>query len=96
MDADEVSVDGEEEEDGARYCNELLDELELRKVSMLRRMAKKKADPTQLCKKVRRLGRMAEVEGGDGSARHRQSKLKNLRRTLMKSDELHTSTGGRR
>ena len=92
MDADEASADGE---DDAEYYNKLLDELELQEVSILRRIAKKEADPTQLCDKVHRLGRMAEVEGGDGSARHRQSKLKNLRRSLKKSDEVHTSTGSR-
>ena len=78
MDADKASADNEEEKDGAGHCNELLDELELWEVSILRRMAKKWANPTQFRKKVRRLGRTAEVEGSDGSARHRQSKLKNL------------------
>ena len=71
MDADEASADNEEKEDGAGHCNKLLDKLELREVSILRRMAKEWADPTQLRKKVRHLGRMAEVEGGDGSAMHR-------------------------
>ena len=41
MDADEASVDSEKEDNGARHCNELLDELELQEVSILRRMAKK-------------------------------------------------------
>ena len=36
-------------------CTELLDELELRELSVLRRMAKKGADPTQLRAKVRNL-----------------------------------------
>lgn len=96
MDADEASADSEEADIGVGHRNELLDELELREVSILRRMAQKGADPTQLREKVRCLGRTAEVEGGDGSARLRQSKLKNLRRSLKKSDELHTSSGGQR
>lgn len=65
-----------EEGDGAKHRNELLDELELGKVKILRRMAQKAADPTQLREKVRILGRRAEVKSGDGSTRHRQSKLK--------------------
>ena len=40
MDADEASADNEEKEDGAGHCNKLLDKLELREVSILRRMAK--------------------------------------------------------
>ena len=46
MDTDEASADSEEEEDGVGHCNELLDELELREVGILWRMAKKWADPT--------------------------------------------------
>ena len=94
MNADKASVDSNEEEDGAGHCNELLGELELRKVSIMRRMAKKWADPTQLREEVHRLGRTAEVEGSDGSPRHQHAKLKNLRWSLKKSDELHTSTSG--
>jgi hypothetical protein len=45
---------------------------------------------------VRPLGWTAEVEGGDGSARHQQSKLKNLRRSLKKNDEMHISDGDHR
>ena len=39
IDADDASADMGEEEDGGGNCNELLDELELREVSILRRMA---------------------------------------------------------
>ena len=72
MDSDDTFVNiKEEEEDGGVYCNELLDELELREVNILRRMAKKCVDPAWLREKVRHLGQTAELEGGDGSARHR-------------------------
>ena len=73
---DNASAYYEEEGDGAKHRNELLDELELGKVKILRRMAQKAADPTQLREKVRILGRRAEVKSGDESTRHRQSKLK--------------------
>ena len=46
MDADNASVDMEEEEDGGGNRNELIDELELREVGILWRMAQKGADPT--------------------------------------------------
>lgn len=94
MDADYAFVDNKEEEDGGGHCNELLDELELREASILRRMAKKCADLTTLREKMRHLGRTIKVEGSDRSARHWQSKLKNLRQSLKKSDELHMSVGG--
>ena len=96
MDAEDVLAECEESEDGGGHCNELLDELELREVSILRRMAQKGADPTELREKVRRLGRPHDVEGGDGSVRQRQSKMKSLRRSLKKSDELHSSSGHQR
>ena len=41
MDVDDVSAECAENEDDAGHCNELPDELELRKISILRRMAKK-------------------------------------------------------
>ena len=91
MDADDASADMKEEEEGGRNCNELLDELELREVSILRRMAKKSVDLTGIREKVRHLGGSADLEGGDGSARHRQSKLKNIRRSMKKNDEGHMS-----
>ena len=56
-------------------------------MSILRRMAQKGANPTGIREKVRRLGRTTALEGGDGSARHQQSKLKNMRRSTKKSDE---------
>jgi hypothetical protein len=59
-------------------------------------MAKKNTDPTELREKVRCLGRTAKVKGDDGGARHRQSKIKNLRRSLKKSDEMLMSAGGYR
>ena len=59
-------------------------------------MAQKGVDPTRIREKVRRLGRTAELEGGDGSARHRQSKLKNLWRSMKKRDELHMNASGHR
>ena len=96
MDADYASAECEESEDGGGYCNELLDELELREVSILQRMAQKRASPTQLREKVRRLNWTAEVESGNRSTQHRQSKLKNLRWSLKKSDKLHSSTGSQR
>ena len=70
MDVDEASADNEEEEDGVWHYNELLIELELREVSILRHIALKKADPIQLREKVRHLGRTAKVEGSDKNARH--------------------------
>ena len=73
---DDASAYYEEEGDDAKHRNELLDELELGEVKILRRMAQKAAVPTQLREKVRILGRRAEIKSGDGSARHRQSKLK--------------------
>ena len=96
MYADDASADMEEEEDGGGYCNELLDELELLEVSILRRMAQKGGDPIGIREKVCRLGGTANLEGGDGSARHRQSKLKNMRRLMKKSDEGHMSGSGHR
>ena len=65
MDADEASADSEEEQDGIGHCNELLDELELREVSILRRMVQKRAVPIQIREKVHRLGRTAEARGID-------------------------------
>lgn len=41
MNVDDASAECTENDDGAGHCNELLDELELRKISILRRMAKK-------------------------------------------------------
>ena len=96
VDADDASADMGEEEDGGGNCNELLDELELRQLSILQRMAQKGADPTHIREKVRRLGRTADLEGGDGSTRHRQSKLKNMRRSMKRSDEGHMSGSGHR
>ena len=96
MNADDASADMEEEEDGGGNCNKLLNELELREVSILRRMAQKGVDPTGIREKVRRLGRTADLKGGDGSARHRQSKLKNMRRSMKRSDEGHMSGRGNR
>lgn len=40
MDVDDASTKCAENDDDAGHCNELLDELELRKISILRRMAK--------------------------------------------------------
>jgi hypothetical protein len=74
-----------EDDDGPQGepCTELEDELELRQLSVLRRMAKKGADPTRLRETVR------ELEASP----HRQSKLKNLRRNLKKSDDRDSSVG---
>ena len=58
-----------------KQCTELLDELELRELSVLRRMAKKGANPTQLRSKVRNLE----------ASPHRQSKLKTLRRNMNRN-----------
>ena len=74
MDVDDASAVCEEEEDGAWDCNKLLDELELRKVSILRCMAKKWTDPRQLHEKMRRFSRTANDEDSDENTRHRQSK----------------------
>ena len=96
MDADDASAENVEEKDGAWHCNKLLDELELCKISILWQMAKEWAHLTHLRGKVRRPARTAVCEGGDKTAWHRQSKLKNLRRSLKKRDELHIGTGGQR
>ena len=65
-------------------CTELLDELELRELSVLRWMAKKGADPTQLRAKVRNLEALL----------HRQSKLKTLRRNMNKNKGRDSSIDG--
>lgn len=59
---DEEAYSKEEEAGGSRHghCNELLDELELREVSILRHMAKKCADPSELREKVRKLDWVVE------------------------------------
>lgn len=46
MDANDAYAISEEEEDGGGQRNKLVDELELREVSILRRMAQKDADRT--------------------------------------------------
>ena len=65
-------------------CTELLDELELRELSVLRRMAKKGADSTQLRAKVRNLE----------ASPHRQSKLKTLRRNMNRNKGKDSSIDG--
>lgn len=45
MDADDASADIEEEKNGGGHCNELLDELEFREVTILRHMAQKGVNP---------------------------------------------------
>jgi hypothetical protein len=79
-----------DEDDGGQQGEantEFLDELELRQLSVLRRMAQKGADPTHLRERVRNLE----------ASPHRQSKLKNLRRNIKKSDniDLGTAEGSR-
>ena len=83
---EEEDYSADEDDDGpeGEPCTELLDELELRQLSVLRRMATKGADPTRLRETVR------ELEASP----HRQSKLKNLRRNLKKSDDRDSSIGG--
>jgi hypothetical protein len=76
-----------DEDDGGQHGEantEFLDELELRQLSVLQRMAEKGADPTHLRERVRNLE----------ASSHRQSKLKNLRRTIKKSDNIDLGTAG--
>ena len=67
-----------------KQCTELLDELELRKLSVLRRMAKKDANRTQLRAKVWNLE----------ASPHRQSKLKTLRRNMNRNKGKDSSIDG--
>ena len=93
QDTQDTLITCEMDADKTLTYNELLNDLELREISILRRMANKKTDPIHLREKVRNLGRTPEVEGddhGDGRARHRQSQLKLLRRILKKSDKRDT------
>ena len=45
---------------------------------------------------MRRLSLTAKVEGDDGGGRQRQSKLKNLRRSVKKDDDEYMGVGGQR
>lgn len=84
-DAEEEQYTKYEDDDGpAEQCTKLLDELELGELSVLRRMAKKGADPTELRQKVRNLE----------SSPHRQSKLKTLRRNMKRTDNRDSSSSG--
>ena len=99
QDTQDTIITCEMDTDETSMYNELLNELELREISILRRMANNKVDPIYLREKVRNLGRAPEVEGddrGDGRARHRQSQLKLVRHILKKSDERDTNVGGGR
>ena len=69
-DVDDASTTCEEEGDGAEHRSELLMELDLREVSILRRMVQKTADPIQLREKVHSFGRTTEVKSGEERARH--------------------------
>jgi hypothetical protein len=72
---EEQYTEDEEEEAPPEQCTELLDEIELRELGVLRRMAQKGADPTELRKKVQNLK----------ASPHRQSKLKDLRRNMKRT-----------
>lgn len=65
----EEKYSAKEEEGGSsdKPCNELFDELELQEVSILRRMAKKGVDLTQLREEVRKLNYIIE-----NAARYRE------------------------
>ena len=71
-------------------------ELELRQLVILREMAQEGNNPTGLRDQVRRLGITAEVEEDDRGGRQRQSKLKNLRRSVKKADDEYMGAGGQR
>lgn len=75
--AEEEQSTEDEEEAPPEQCTELLDEIELRELGVLRRMAQKGADPTELRKKVQNLK----------ASPHRQSKLKNLRRSMKRTGD---------
>jgi hypothetical protein len=68
----------------------------LHQLTILRQMAQEDSNSTGLRDQVRRLGLTAEVEGDDGGGRHRQSKLKKLRRSVKKSDDEYMGGGGQR
>lgn len=98
-DDDEEQYNKEKEAGGPSHepSTELLDELELWEMSILRCMAKKGIVPTQLREKVRKLGHTMENEArdrDDNQTPHQQSKLKHLRRNLKKCDDRGTSMGG--
>jgi hypothetical protein len=80
LDADDSFANNEQEEVVGGPNKKLLMELKLHQLTILRQMAQEGSNPTGLRDQVRRLGLTAEVEGDDGGGRHRQSKLKNLRR----------------
>jgi hypothetical protein len=96
LDVDDSFANNEQEEVVGGPNKNFFMELELHQLIILRQMAQEDNNLTGLRDQVRRLGLTAEVEGDDGGGRHRQSKLKKLRRSVKKSDDEYMDAGGQR
>ena len=96
LDADDSFANNEQVEVVGSLHKKFLMELELRQLTILRQMAQEGNNPTGLRDQVRRLSLTAKVEGDDGGGRQRQSKLKNLRRSVKKDDDEYMGVGGQR
>jgi hypothetical protein len=96
LDADDSFVHNSQEEVAGGPNKRLLMELELRQLDILKQMAEEGSNPIGLRDQVRRLGLTAQVEGGNGGGLQRQSKLKNLRRSVKKGDDEYVGASGHR